>query len=156
MPPAKSLVKPQVGSVQISCRPWGKSRQSDFIAACAALEPDITHISGFERLGRSHRDALERALGLSQLLLLPEAGDDYVAAGNSVLFIDAFVDGLDLAAAGFHRVEPKVTGRPGYAPGQQQGPQRYEELAAPSRARTKIEDQDHLTLTDASNSDFCN
>jgi hypothetical protein len=31
-------------------------------------------------------------------------------------FIDAFVDGLDLAAAGFGRVEPKATGRPAYAP----------------------------------------
>ena len=31
-------------------------------------------------------------------------------------FIEAFVDGLDLEAAGFARVEPKATGRPGYAP----------------------------------------
>jgi hypothetical protein len=61
----------------------------------------MTHISGFER---------------SQLLLLPEAVDDYVVADNPVRFIDAFVDGLDLAAAGFKRVTPKVTGRPGYAP----------------------------------------
>ncbi|MGP0009219.1 MAG: IS1182 family transposase [Methylocella sp.] len=62
----------------------------------------MTHISGFER---------------SQLLLLPEAIDDYVVADNPVRFIDAFVDALDLAAAGFKRVTPKVTGRPGYAPG---------------------------------------
>jgi hypothetical protein len=34
-----------------------------------------------------------------------------------VRFIDAFVDGLDLAATGFDRVEPKVTGRRGYATG---------------------------------------
>ena len=61
----------------------------------------MTHISGFER---------------SQLLLLPEAIDDYVVADNPVRFIDAFVDGLDLAAAGFKRVTPKATGRPGYAP----------------------------------------
>jgi transposase len=45
----------------------------------------MTHISGFER---------------SQLLLLPEAIDDYVAADNPVRFIDAFLDGLDLTAAG--------------------------------------------------------
>ena len=32
-------------------------------------------------------------------------------------FIDAFVEGLNLAAAGFIRVPPKATGRPGYAPG---------------------------------------
>jgi transposase len=51
-----------------------------------------------------------------QLLLLPEAVDDYVATDNPVRFIDAFVDGLDLAAAGFARVAPEATGRPGYAP----------------------------------------
>ena len=61
----------------------------------------MTHISGFER---------------SQILLLPEAVDDYVGADNPVRFIDAFVDELDLAAAGFSRVEPKATGRPGYSP----------------------------------------
>jgi transposase len=62
----------------------------------------MTHISGFER---------------DQLLLLPEAVDDYVEADNPVRFIDAFVEGLDLAGAGFARVEAKATGRPGYAPG---------------------------------------
>ena len=62
----------------------------------------MTHIFGFER---------------SQLLLLPEAVDDYVGADNPVRFIDAFVDQLDLAAAGFIRVAPRATGRPGYAPG---------------------------------------
>ena len=62
----------------------------------------MTHIAGF---------------GRDQLLLLPEAVDDYVEAENPVRFIDAFVDGLDLAAAGFRRVEAKATGRPGYAPG---------------------------------------
>ena len=49
-------------------------------------------------------------------MLLPESLDDYVGAENPVRFIDAFVDGLDLAAAGFCRVRPKETGRPGYAP----------------------------------------
>ena len=62
----------------------------------------MSHITGSER---------------SQLLLLPEAIDDYVAADNPVRFMDAFVDGLDLAKAGFTRVAPKATGRPGYAPG---------------------------------------
>ena len=62
----------------------------------------MAHIPGFER---------------SQLLLLPEAVDDYVGADNPVRFIDAFVDGLDLVKAGFARVQPKATGRPGYAPG---------------------------------------
>src|SRR5271156_5663191 len=62
----------------------------------------MTHIAGFER---------------DPLLLLPEAVDDYVDAENPVRFIDAFVDGLDLVQAGFARVQPKATGRPGYAPG---------------------------------------
>src|SRR3954466_1656529 len=61
----------------------------------------MTYISGHDR---------------SQILLLPEAVDDYVGPDNPVRFIDAFVDGLDLAAAGLGRVAPKVTGRPGYAP----------------------------------------
>src|SRR3954465_367699 len=52
----------------------------------------------------------------SQLLLLPEAVDDYVAADNPVRFIEAFVDGVDLAALGFIGTVPKATGRPGYAP----------------------------------------
>ena len=52
----------------------------------------------------------------SQLLLLPEAVDDYVAADNPVRFIEAFVDGLDLATLGFLGTVPKATGRPGYAP----------------------------------------
>src|SRR5215216_1027610 len=52
----------------------------------------------------------------SQLLLLPEAVNDYVAADNPVRFIEAFVDGLDLAALGFIGTVPKATGRPGYAP----------------------------------------
>jgi transposase len=51
-----------------------------------------------------------------QTLLLPESLDDYVGSENPVRFIEAFVDGLDLAAAGFDRVQPKETGRPGYAP----------------------------------------
>ena len=40
-----------------------------------------------------------------------------IMSSNPVRFIDAFVDGLDLTAAGFVRVEAKATGRPGYAPG---------------------------------------
>ncbi len=61
----------------------------------------MAHISGSDR---------------SQLLLLPESVDDYVGADNPVRFIEAFVDGLDLNAAGFGRVAPKATGRPGYDP----------------------------------------
>ena len=52
----------------------------------------------------------------SQLLLLPDAVDDYVGPDNPVRFIDAFVAGLDLEAAGFQRVRPRDKGRPGYGP----------------------------------------
>ncbi|ARE42474.1 Mobile element protein (plasmid) [Rhodovulum sp. P5] len=52
----------------------------------------------------------------AQSLLLPERVEDYVGANNPVRFIDAFVAGLDLAAAGFARAKPKSTGRPGYDP----------------------------------------
>ncbi len=61
----------------------------------------MAHISGHDR---------------SQTLLFPEAIDDYVGSDNPVRFIDAFVDGLDLAVAGFVGVEARPTGRPGYAP----------------------------------------
>ena len=60
--------------------------------------------------------------GRDQLLLLPEAVDDFVEADNPVRFIDAFVDGLGLAGAGFARVEAKATGRPGNAPGEHSQP----------------------------------
>ena len=62
----------------------------------------MTHISGFKR---------------PQLVLLPEAIDNYVGGDNPVRFIDAFVDGLDFKATGFERVEATATSRPGYAPG---------------------------------------
>ena len=61
----------------------------------------MAHLSGTDR---------------SQLLLLPEAVDDYVGPDNPVRFIEAFVDGLDLTAAGFERVAAKETGRPGFDP----------------------------------------
>ena len=66
-----------------------------------AVASAMSHITGHDR---------------SQTLLLPEAIDDYVGSDNPARFIDAFVDGLDLAAFGFVGVEPKATGRPGYAP----------------------------------------
>ena len=52
----------------------------------------------------------------SQLLLLSEVVDNYVGPDNPVRFIEAFVDGLELAAAGFVRVTAKETGRPGFEP----------------------------------------
>jgi transposase len=76
-------------------------RWPDSGAAREALESGMAHIAGHDR---------------SQTLLLPEAVDDYVGPDNPVRFIDAFVDGLDLAAAGFARLTPNATGRPSYAP----------------------------------------
>ncbi|MBZ5775718.1 IS1182 family transposase [Rhizobium sp. VS19-DR104.2] len=61
----------------------------------------MAHLSGTDR---------------SQMLLLPEVVDDYVGPDNPVRFIEAFIDGLNLQASGFVRVEPKGTGRPGYDP----------------------------------------
>ena len=84
--------------MHFSCRPCGNSDYADSVVAVGAIESSMTHISGFER---------------SQILLLPEAVDDYVGADNPVRFIDAFVDELDLSAAGFVRVAAKATGRPG-------------------------------------------
>ena len=67
----------------------------------AMVSSAMAHISGDDR---------------SQLLLLPDSVDDYVGPDNVVRFIEAFVDGLDLKAAGFERVRAKTTGRPGYDP----------------------------------------
>ncbi|EXL01883.1 hypothetical protein BG46_13510 [Brucella anthropi] len=61
----------------------------------------MAHLSGTDR---------------SQLLLLPEAVDDCVRPDNPVRFIEAFVDGLDLKAAGFLRVDAKDTDRSGFDP----------------------------------------
>jgi hypothetical protein len=42
--------------------------------------------------------------------------DDYIGAEDPVRFIEAFLEGRDLPAAGFAHVEPEETGRPGYRP----------------------------------------
>lgn len=52
----------------------------------------------------------------SDVLLFPEALDDYITAENPVRFIDAFVDSLDLVALGFTHATAAETGRPSYAP----------------------------------------
>ncbi|MDE1837140.1 MAG: transposase, partial [Euryarchaeota archaeon] len=51
-----------------------------------------------------------------QMVLFPEALDDYVTEDNSVRFIDAFVDSLDLRAMGFTHAQPLDEGRPPYDP----------------------------------------
>lgn len=51
-----------------------------------------------------------------QVVLFPEAIEDYVKADNPVRFIDAFVTRLDLGGLGFSRSEPQELGRPAYDP----------------------------------------
>lgn len=53
----------------------------------------------------------------SQGLLLPESLEEYIGRDHSVRFLDAFVDGLDLAQCGFGRTKPADTGRPPFSPG---------------------------------------
>ena len=53
----------------------------------------------------------------SQVTLLPECLDDYIAEDNTVRVVEAFVEELDLAALGFTKAAPAATGRPAYHPG---------------------------------------
>jgi transposase/CheY-like chemotaxis protein len=87
--------------VQNPCRPCENPAKGIPARRDTRLESGMSHIIGHDR---------------SQTLLLPESLDEYVGAENPVRFIDAFIDGLDLTAAGFIRETPKGTGRPGYAP----------------------------------------
>ncbi len=52
----------------------------------------------------------------SQVTLLPECLDDYIAEDNPVRVVDAYVEELDLQELGFEGAEPAVTGRPAYHP----------------------------------------
>jgi len=50
----------------------------------------------------------------TQVTLLPECLDDYVAEENPVRVVDVFVDQLDLWRLVFEGVDPAATGRPAY------------------------------------------
>ena len=52
----------------------------------------------------------------TQITLMPETLDDYIAEDNPVRAVDAFVEELDLKALGFDSVDPALTGRPAYHP----------------------------------------
>ena len=52
----------------------------------------------------------------TQVTLLPECLDDYIAEDNPVRAIDAFVAELDLKQLGFAGADPAATGRPAYHP----------------------------------------
>jgi transposase len=50
------------------------------------------------------------------VLLFPQAFDDYLSDDNPVRFIEAFVDSLDLNLLGFSRTAPAHTGSPACSP----------------------------------------
>lgn len=52
----------------------------------------------------------------TQITLLPECLDDYVAEDNPVRVVEVFVEGLELGPLGFTGVAPAATGRPSYHP----------------------------------------
>ncbi len=52
----------------------------------------------------------------NQIVLFPEAIDDYISQENSVRFIDAFVEKINLSKQGFKKSNPAKTGRPAYDP----------------------------------------
>src|SRR5690348_3766140 len=52
----------------------------------------------------------------TQVSLLPECVEDYVAEDNPVRVIEAFVEQLDLGPIGFEGIDPEATGRPAYHP----------------------------------------
>jgi transposase len=52
-----------------------------------------------------------------QSVLFPERLDEWIAEGNPVRAVDAFVDELEFMALGFESAEPADTGRPAYHPG---------------------------------------
>lgn len=52
----------------------------------------------------------------SQVTLLPQCLDDFIAEDNPVRVVDAFVEELDLRGLGFDGAAPAPTGRPSYHP----------------------------------------
>ena len=52
----------------------------------------------------------------TQVTLIPECLEDFVAQDNPVRAVDAFVQELNLCALGFKGTMPAATGRPSYDP----------------------------------------
>src|SRR6188474_1715410 len=52
----------------------------------------------------------------TQVTLLPECLDDYIAEDNPVRVVEAYVEELDLQQLGFAGADPAATGRPAYHP----------------------------------------
>jgi transposase len=53
----------------------------------------------------------------SQITLLPECLEDYIAGDNPVRVVDVFVDELKLHALGFEGAAPAPNGQTGVSPG---------------------------------------
>jgi transposase len=60
-----------------------------------------------------HKQGINR----KQTILFPEVIDDYISDENSVRFIDAYVDSLDVEELGFEHATPAKTGCSPYHPG---------------------------------------
>ena len=108
------------------------------IAAFEALKGVVVVVAGFGLLGLLHRDVRHVAVEMVDFFHLSHDGrySHFLLAAadrlgdmrlmtfavgavlySTVRFIEAFVEGLDLAALGFTKAVAKETGRPGYAPG---------------------------------------
>lgn len=57
-----------------------------------------------------------QGISREQIILFPEAIDDYINEENQVQFIDAFAESLDLGELQFRYSQLKSTGRPPYNP----------------------------------------
>jgi transposase len=57
-----------------------------------------------------------QGLPREQMVLFPEAIEDYITADNPVRFLEAFVENLNLIELGFRSVMTQLTGRPPYHP----------------------------------------
>jgi transposase len=51
-----------------------------------------------------------------QVTLFPDRLEDWIDEDHPVRVVDAFVDAMNRAEAGFDRMEPAQTGRPSYHP----------------------------------------
>lgn len=80
-----------------------------------------------------------------QVVLFPEALDDYVAADSTVRVIDEFVAGLEMDDLGFRRAVPAEEGRPGYDPGLMLGLYIYGYLNR-TRSSRRLEAETHRNL----------
>lgn len=80
-----------------------------------------------------------------QVVLFPEALDDYVARNSTVRVIDEFVAGLDMKALGFRRAVPAADGAPGYDPRALLGLYIYGYLNR-TRSSRRLETETHRNL----------